>query len=307
MVLASGVFGPTSDIKHWFQTEALQILLIALGAVLLCRFVKWGGNRITARIDRKFQGSDQLVRTERSKHNHAMTQVISYVTIGVVAIVAILNIVARFGVPITSLVAPATVLGAGLGFGAQRIVQDFLAGFFIITERQYGYGDVVSIVVPSGIEPAEGTVEDVTLRYTRLRNADGEVITIPNGQIVKASNLSRDWARSVIDVPVPPNADVNHVTDVLIEVGEAAFEDKKLNKYLLDAPTVMGIESLTVDAVHLRMVARTLPGKQFEVGRELRVRVARALLRYGIIVPDIMETASQPTSQPMSVAQEDKE
>lgn len=289
-VLAKGAFGDTTDIEHWLLNQGLQILLIGLGAVLLCRFVKWGGNLITERIDRKFQGSDQLVRTERSKHNHAMTQVISYVTIGIIAIVAVLNIVQRFGVPITSLVAPATVLGAGLGFGAQRIVQDFLAGFFIITERQYGYGDVVSIIVPSGDGPAEGTVEDVTLRYTRLRNADGEVITIPNGQIVKASNLSRDWARSVIDVPVPTNLDVNYVSELLIGVGESAYKDPPLNKYLLDAPTVMGIESLTVDAVHLRMVARTLPGKQFEVGRELRVRVARALSRYGITVPEVEET-----------------
>lgn len=288
-LLASGVFGETSDIERWFVNQGLPILLTGIGAVLLCRFVKWSGNRITDRIDRKFQGSDQLVRTERSKHNHAMTQVVSYVTIGVIAIVAILDIVQRFGVPIGSLVAPATVLGAGLGFGAQRIVQDFLAGFFIITERQYGYGDVVSIIVPSGDGPAEGTVEDVTLRYTRLRNADGEVITIPNGQIVKASNLSRDWARAVIDVPVPPHLDVNYVSELLIQVGESAYKDPKLSKYLLDAPTVMGIESLTVDAVHLRMVARTLPGKQFQVGRELRVRVAAALSRYGITVPDVDE------------------
>lgn len=290
-LLARDLIGPTTDIEHWLRTSALQIVLIALGGILMCRFVKWSGDKITEQIDAKFKGSDQLVRTERAKHNHAMTQVVSYVTIGVIAIVAILNIVQRFGVPITSLVAPATVLGAGLGFGAQRIVQDFLAGFFIITERQYGYGDVVSIIVPSGDGPAEGTVEDVTLRYTRLRNADGEVITIPNGQIVKASNLSRDWARSVIDVPVPPTADVNHVSEVLVQVGEAAYADKALSKYLLDVPTVMGIETLSVDAVHLRMVVRTLPGKQFEVGRELRIRVARALRRYGITVPDVTDTA----------------
>lgn len=303
MLHAGGILGPTSDIELWLKTDGLQIVLIALGAVLLGRFVKWVGNLITERIDRKFQGGDQLVRTERAKHNHAMIQVVSYVTIGVIAVVAILNIAQHFGVPITSLVAPAAALGAALGFGAQRIVQDFLAGFFVITERQYGYGDVVSLAVAYSSEPAEGTVEDVTLRSTRLRNVDGEVITVPNGQIVKASNLSRDWARSVIEVPVPPTADVNHVTEVLIRVGEKAFEDKTMNKYLLDAPTVMGVESLAVDAVHLRMVARTLPGKQFEVSRELRVRVASALLRNGIVVPDIGESSGQPTS----LSQEAKE
>ena len=99
--------------------------------------------------------------------------------------------------------APATVLGAALGFGAQRVVQDILAGFFIITERQYGFGDTVRLAITGSSEDAEGIIEDVTLRVTRMRNSDGEVITVPNGQIVKATNLSKDWARAVIDVPVP--------------------------------------------------------------------------------------------------------
>ena len=296
MLLANGVIGPTGDIELWARTKGLQIVLIAIGTILVARFTKWVANRWTERIDRSFQGSDELVRSEQAKHNHAMIQVISYVVIGVIATVALLNILARFGLPVTSLVAPATVLGAALGFGAQKVVQDFLAGFFIITERQYGYGDVVSLDVVYASDAAEGTVEDVTLRYTRLRSVDGEVITVPNGQITKASNLSRDWARTVIDVPVPAHLDVNQVTDLLVRVGESAYEDEQLRRYLLDVPTVMGVDTLTVDAVHLRMVARTLPGKQFEVGRELRVRVARALGRYGISVPDVTDTASVASS-----------
>ncbi len=99
------------------------------------------------------------------------------------------------------LVAPATVVGAALGFGAQQSVRDLLAGFFILVERQYGFGDLVTITVVSSTE-ASGTVENVTLRVTRLRSADGEVLTIPNGQIVKVVNLSKDWARAVVDIPV---------------------------------------------------------------------------------------------------------
>ena len=95
------------------------------------------------------------------------------------------------------------MLGAALGFGAQRVVQDLLAGFFIITEKQYGFGDLVSLTVGNIAEPAEGTVEDVTLRVTKLRSTEGEMFTIPNGQIVKSVNLSKDWARAVIDIPVP--------------------------------------------------------------------------------------------------------
>ena len=104
------------------------------------------------------------------------------------------------------LVAPAAVLGAALGFGAQRVVQDLLSGFFVITEKQYGFGDLVALTVAGIAAPAEGTVEDVTLRVTKLRSSDGEVFTIPNGQIVKTMNLSKDWARAVIDIPVPTTA-----------------------------------------------------------------------------------------------------
>jgi small conductance mechanosensitive channel len=188
----------------------------------------------------------------------------------------------RLGIPITGLVAPATVLGVGLGFGAQRIVGDVLAGFFLITERQYGFGDVVAIQVVGGGDPAAGTVEDVTLRITRVRSPNGEVVIVPNGQIVKVVNLSRDWARAVVDVPVPATADVNRVQDVLREVGRQAFADERLHRLLLDAPSVMGVESLSLEEVNVRIVARTLPGKQFEVSRDLRARVALALSREGV-------------------------
>ena len=111
------------------------------------------------------------------------------------------------------------------------------------------------------------------------------MFTIPNGQIVKALNLSKDWARAVVDIPVPTRADLNAVNDVLHEVAEKAIEDPALKDLLLDAPQLMGVESIELDTVNLRMVARTLPGKQYEVGRRLRVLVVRALRRAGIVSP----------------------
>ena len=109
------------------------------------------------------------------------------------------------------------MLGAALGFGAQRIVQDLLSGFFLITEKQYGFGDLVAADSDGG-DDARGTVEDVTLRVTKLRTSDGEVFTVPNGQIVKSLNLSKDWARAVVDIPVPTSADINLVNEALREV-----------------------------------------------------------------------------------------
>ena len=200
-----------------------------------------------------------------------------------IAIWVILQIGAVLQFSVGGLVAPATVLGAALGFGAQRLVQDLLSGFFIIVEKQYGFGDLVSLTVRGIAAEARGTVEDVTLRVTRLRSSDGEVFTIPNGQIVKTVNLSKDWARAVVDIPVSTSADLNRVNEVLHQECERALENPLLGELLLDAPTVMGVESIEVDTVTLRVVARTLPGKQFEAGRQLRVLVIRALERAGIL------------------------
>ena len=269
----------------WLSGRGLEVVLIILGSILLARFVAWVGARITDRIDRRSTGGDVLVRSEAAKHRHSLTQVLTWAAIVLIYSIAVFFVLDRLGVPISGLVAPATVLGVGLGFGAQRIVGDVLAGFFIITERQYGFGDVVSITVNGAGEPATGTVEDVTLRVTRMRSSNGEVITVPNGAIAKVVNLSRDWARAVVDVPIPTTVDVNRVNEILRDVGREAFRDPVLRPLLLDPPSVMGVESLDLDQVNVRMVARTLPGKQFEVGRNLRARVVQAFRDQGLSVP----------------------
>jgi len=285
-----------TEVRDWASGRGLEVVLIILGSVLLARFVSWTGTRITDRIDARSTGGDALVRSEAAKHRHSLTQVLTWAAVVLIYSIAIFFVLDRLGVPITGLVAPATVLGVGLGFGAQRIVGDVLAGFFIITERQYGFGDVVAISVVGASEPATGTVEDVTLRITRVRSADGEVMTVPNGQIVKVVNLSRDWARAVVDVPVPTTLDVNRVNEILREVGREAFRDPGMRPLLLDPPSVMGVESLEVEQVNVRMVARTLPGKQFEVGRDLRARVVQAFRAQGMALlaqPDEAPTQMQ--------------
>lgn len=283
---------PGSSLLAWLSSNGLLIVLTVLGATLVARFVSWGGERITRRIDENYEQSDDLVRSEATKHRHSMAQVITWMLISFIYIVATLKVFDYLELPLGTLVAPATVIGAALGFGAQRIVQDILAGFFIITERQYGFGDTVQISVTGASEDAVGTVEDVTLRVTRVRSTAGEVIIVPNGQINKAINLSKDWARAVVDVPIPVSADISDVTDILREVGVAAYNDTRVRELLLDEPSVMGVESLEVDQLSVRMVARTLPGKQFQVGRLLRARIARALRVQGITVTPQLGTAS---------------
>lgn len=282
---------PLTDVALWARGSGLEIVLIVTGTILLTRLATWLGGKITGRIDANARETDALVRSEASKHRHALAQVITWATLAVIYCVAAVAIAERFGIPLASLVAPAAVAGVALGFGAQRVVQDILAGFFIITERQYGFGDLIRLSVPSIPDPAIGTVEDVTLRVTTVRTADGEVVITPNGQISQVTNLSRDWARAIVDVPVPAGSDVNRVSDLLRLIGEEAYKEPDLRQLMLDPPAVMGVQSIDVDHFQIRLVTRTLPGKQFDVGRILRARIAAGLQDEGIHLPVNLDMA----------------
>jgi len=286
----TGAIAALTDLSNWARGNGLVIVLLVLGTILLTRFAQWARDRFLARIDARAIEADELVRSEAAKHRHVVAQVVTWTALAVIYVVAAVLIVQNLGVPLAGLVAPAALISAALGFGLQRFVQDIGAGLFITGERQYGFGDVIQIAVGGGTPPATGTVEDVTLRVTRLRTLSGEVITTPNGQIIQVTNLSRDWARVVLDVPVPSAVDVSHVTDILKRVGEEAYNDDRLRKMMLDPPTVMGVERIEVDTFSVRMVARTLPGMQFDVGRELRARVALAFRYEGINVSADLDT-----------------
>jgi moderate conductance mechanosensitive channel len=263
-------------------SKALHIALVVLFALIATRIIRWVAGRISRRLDQG-DARDEVLRPESVKHRKAVASVISSVAIALLYVMVSVDIANQLGLPVGSLVAPAAVIGAALGFGAQRIVGDLLSGFFIITEKQYGFGDLVELTVSAG--KAVGTVEDVTLRVTKLRTSDGEVVTVPNGQIVKSLNQSKDWARAVVDIPVPASADINRVNEVLRDVSTAAMRVEGLPELLLDEPALMGVESIERDTLNMRMVARTLPGKQFEVGRRLRALVVAALWREGIATP----------------------
>lgn len=282
---------PLTDVGTWARSSLLEIVLLVTGAVLVTRFATWLGDRITARLDARADAADAIVRSESLKHGHAVVQVVTWTLLVLTYCVTAVLVLRRLGVPLSGFVAPATVAGVALGFGAQRIVQDILAGFFLVTERQYGFGDVIRLSVLGAGAPVTGTVEDVTLRITRIRTLNGEVVITSNGQIVQVTNLSRDWARAVVDVPVPIAVDLSRVTDLLHEVCTGLYTDGDHRSLLLDPPSVMGVESLDVDRFNVRVVARTLPGRQFDVGRELRSRITAAFLRAGISVPTGLDTA----------------
>ncbi|MDV8000828.1 mechanosensitive ion channel family protein [Rhodococcus sp. IEGM 1408] len=269
-----------SPILGWLSNNGLEVVLLVLGAALLTRVIAKIARMWTGRIDSKHSGEDFW--SEESKHLHSLIQVISYVAVGVLYILFGIQVLLRFGVNLVTLVAPATVLGAALGFGAQKIVQDFLAGFFVLAERQYGYGDIVELTTSTGV--TAGTVEDVTLRITRLRTLDGEAVIVPNGQIVTAINQSQDWARAIIDVPVPNNADMDKAHEVLTGVCRDIIDDDRVGQYILDEPTVMGVQSIKLEQTVIRLLARTKPGMQWEVGRRMRAVILRRFRAEGIVL-----------------------
>ncbi|KAA0101348.1 mechanosensitive ion channel family protein [Mycolicibacterium sp. P1-18] len=264
------------------RTDGLHVVTLLVVAVVGARVITFLARRFAARMEHGDDGTASPVLSEVTKHRRALASVIASVAISVFYVVIAVDLLSTVGIAVGSLVAPAAVLGAAVGFGAQRVVQDLLGGFFVITERQYGLGDLVVLTV-TGATEARGTVEDVTLRVTRLRNIDGEVFNVPNGQIVKTRNLSKDWARAVVDVPLPLGTDLVHVSRVLTGVARAAMRHDGLPHLLLDEPSVMGVESIQRDTVCMRMVARTLPGKQFEAGRRLRALVVAALRRHDVM------------------------
>ncbi|WP_424308527.1 mechanosensitive ion channel family protein [Gordonia sp. (in: high G+C Gram-positive bacteria)] len=287
--------------ERWLAVDFVGILLWIIGGMLIVRFFRWSADRYGKRILRQFESSDDIVQSEDMKHRRALVEVVTWTLVALTVVAVTLHILGTW-IPRSSLVGLSAVVGAALGFGAQRVVQDLLAGFFIIAEHQYGYGDVVNLAVTGGLS-AEGTVEDVTLRVTRLRNTDGELIIVPNGQMIKATNLSKDWARAVVDVPVPIDTDINEVNAALREVGQEFYESEQWNRLLLDAPTPLGITNLELDSATVRMVARTLPGQQFAIGRALRGDIIYGLARHGIFVQNIANPTSARAEQPADDAE----
>jgi small-conductance mechanosensitive channel len=276
-------------VSHWVRGDGLEILLIVVGAILVARVVRWLIDRTVSFVDRREEAADPdaITASEARKRERAVAQVLGWCSVGVVYLIAFVLVLPRLNVPITSLVAPATVIGAALGFGAQRVVQDLLSGLFIFAERQYGYGDLIRIAQPGESVGIAGAVEEVTLRTTKLRTEGGELIVIPNGEIRQVTNLSKDWARAVLDIPLAVDTDVPRATEILHRISEEVMEDEAWSKLMLDPPSVMGIERFGVGFLQLRFVARTLPGRQWDVARELRGRITLAFQEAGISAPSL--------------------
>jgi small-conductance mechanosensitive channel len=201
------------------------------------------------------------------------------VTVGTIAFVEILG---TLGLNLAPIVASAGIVGVALGFGAQNVVKDFLSGIFMILEDQYGVGDVIDL----GVGEANGTVEAVGLRITRLRDIKGQVWHVRNGEVVRVANKSQGWSRAVLDVPVAYGHDVDHASAVIKRVADELWLDPDYAGKVLAEPDVLGVQDLGADAVTIRLSVKTEPLAQWEIARQLRARIKAAFDAEGIEIPN---------------------
>lgn len=269
------------EFSHWFRGAGLEIVIVVSVTLWLLRVFDTGARVIEGRMRSRFE--DDITSRTRGALIQAGRYGLSFFT----GTVAVILIVSRFSIPLGSLIPAATVAGTGLGFGAQRVVGDFLAGFFLVTERQFGVGDMIKVSAVGSEAGIVGVVEEVTLRVTRIRRLNGDVVIFPNSVLQQVSNMSRDWARVLIEVPVPIATNVDRASARIDRIGVELAEDEEWSSDILEAPQVSGVEQLEEGAVRLRVSGRTLPGKQWGVERELRRRIAS--------VPYVDTTGDNPT------------
>jgi small conductance mechanosensitive channel len=290
----------------WFVAKPAKVLLILLIALAVNRLMKrvirkmvdrliaqreerarirreveLGDGRFAALRARAMEKAQLLAAQEERGKQRALALgavLRSTASLAIYGLAGII-IIAEFGVSLGPLVAGAGIVGIALGFGAQSLVKDVLTGIFMLIEDQYGVGDIVDL------GDASGVVEEVNLRTTRLRDVNGTVWFVPNGEIRRVGNKSQQWARAVIDIGVAYDTDLTKAVEVIKEVIDSVWHDQLEHATVLEEPEIWGIETFGDSAITIRAVLKVEPGEQFATAREVRKRLKPAFDRSGIEIP----------------------
>jgi small conductance mechanosensitive channel len=233
--------------------------------------VKW--------LERFVPEKDPLQAAEAKKRAHTLGNILRHTLLIVIAFIAVLMILGELGIQLGPLLATAGIGALAVGFGAQSLVKDMINGFFIILENQYRIGDAIEVAGVSGL------VESLSLRRTVLRDLEGRVHTIPNGEIKVVSNLSKEWSRSVLDIGISYREDVDQVIDLLSQIGKELGMEEPYKSAILEPLQILGVERFQESELVIRMMVKTVPLKQWEVGRELRRRIKNRFDEKGIQIP----------------------
>ncbi|USQ88371.1 mechanosensitive ion channel family protein [Streptomyces phaeoluteigriseus] len=282
----------------------LRVLLVLVIAAILRVVVRRAITKLIDRMSRSVPSVDGgstlgglLVNVERRRQrSQAIGSVLRSVASFLILGTAALMVLGTFEINLAPLLASAGVAGVAIGFGARNLVTDFLSGVFMILEDQYGVGDQID----SGV--ASGEVIEVGLRVTKLRGDNGEIWYVRNGEVKRIGNLSQGWATAGVDVTVKASEDLDRVKATLVEVAEKMNREEPWNEFLWSPIEVLGLESVLIDSMVVRVSAKTMPGKSLTVERELRWRIKRAFdaadirIVGGATVPPEEDPALDPTA-----------
>jgi len=260
----------------WLLTSGVKVVFIIIAALILnkiiVRFIE-KAVRIAVRPD-----GISSKEAEEKRENTLIQIFNTTANIGILVITGLM-VMQEFGVEIAPILAAAGIVGLAFGFGGQYLIRDIISGLFIILENQYRVGDVVSF------DNASGTVQEISLRKTTLRDLDGTVHHIPHGEIKKVSNLSKDFSRINLDMGVGYSSNLEHVISVINKVGTELANDPNWKDSVTSAPQFLRVNDFADSAIMLKILGETLPSKQWEVTGELRKRLKVAFDNEGIEIP----------------------
>lgn len=266
----------TDKIVPWLMTHGIKVLLIIVVAFILDRILQ----RILVRTIKASVKSDEKTSVEaEKKREDTLIRIFSGALNLVVVIIAIMMALQEVGVEIGPLIAGAGIVGLAVGFGGQYLIRDIITGLFLMLENQYRIGDVVTI------EGISGSVQDISLRKTTLRDLNGTVHHIPHGSITKVSNQSKDFARVNMDIGIGYGTDIGHLADVINRTGLELAADPAFSEAIISAPQFVRINEFADSAIVVKILGDTKPLKQWEVAGELRRRLKEAFEKEGIEIP----------------------
>lgn len=263
----------TGEIAQWLKANGPEIIFILFGSAVVYKLLSLTIDRTIALISK-----DTFLTAEQAKQRaRTLGSVLKALARFVIVFIAILMVIDRF-TNIGPLLAGAGIAGVAIGFGAQSLVRDFISGFFILFENQYGVGDIVQI------GSSKGTVEDLDLRTTRLRDVQGRLHIIPNGEVKLVINQSRGWSRAIVDIGVSNQVDPNKVKQIMQEEMDILAKTAEWKNILIEPPQVSGIEDFRENAMIIRISAVTKPAHQDRLAEQIRTNIKTRLARENIEV-----------------------
>ncbi len=264
-----------------FDWSVLDNVVIRIAVIILALLIiKLIVDRFTGKIvERVIRGHHYKSKHEERQREDTLTNIFTTASTVVLWIIAIVLVLQEFGVNLAALATGAGLIGIVVGFGAQSMIKDFLSGMFIILENQYRIGDVVTIGGQSGL------VEHISMRMTKLRDLDGSVYFVPNGEITTVRNMTLEYSGVIIDVGVSYDADLNVVEKVINEVGEIMAKDKEWEERILEPIAFLRVDSFGESRVNLKAIGKVVPIEQWNVAGEYRRRLKKAFERHHIEIP----------------------